>query len=405
VRHRGGAVEPATVDALLEVADGRPGILVAGAGAGAGDAPGDGEPVLALGRTLGWPVLADPRAWPRRPDRVLVAAADGIVRSRSAATVLVPEVVVHLGAPHASKGLAAWNAATAAAGAEHVLVVPDGRYRDPERLASLVLHAAPADLARSVVARVAAPTVVPDWLGRWRAAEDAAQDAIDAVLHAHGDEVSEIGLARALFARLTPESTLVVSSSMPVRDVEWYAKPRVGAPRVLANRGANGIDGVTSTVLGAAAAVDPPGRRDVVGLLGDLAFLHDVSGLVWGRAEACPSATLVVVDNAGGGIFNFLGYAGELDAARFERGFATPQRADIASVAAAFGWASTPLTSLADLDAALATGRAGEGITVVVARTDRQQNVALHAELNRVVAAAVDRALEGDRAESAGATP
>src|SRR6185437_7240391 len=116
-----------------------------------------------------------------------------------------------------------------------------------------------------------------------------------------------------LFGLLPAAARVVVSSSMPVRDLEWYAPPTAAPPEVLANRGVNGIDGVTSTALGVAAAGDGP----VVAVLGDLAFLHDVSGLVQvGRGPMEGSCTLLVVDNGGGGIFNFLPQATAVDEAR-----------------------------------------------------------------------------------------
>ena len=410
---RGGAASDAAVGSLL-AAVGRSarGVIVAGDGAtGAGGddpgdtgegggraapgAPGTGTPsrrvaAIELARALRWPVLADPRAWPRTPDPCVVASAAAIARSPAATGALRPDVVVHLGAPHASKAVAAWTAATARLGTHHVLVDPYGRYQDPDRTAATVVAADPAELSRRAANSVlTAPAGA--WLERWIAADAAAQRAIDGVLADHA-ECTEPGVARALHAAVPEGATIVVSSSMPVRDLEWFAGARAGAPRVIANRGANGIDGVVSTVLGAAAA-RARAEGPVLGLMGDLAFLHDVSGLVWGQAEQPPDATLVVVDNGGGGIFDFLPYATELDGRSFDRAFATPQRADVAVVARAFGCTVRELGALAELAPAVAVATADRGITVVIARTDRKANVALHAELEHAVTAAVDDAL------------
>jgi 2-succinyl-5-enolpyruvyl-6-hydroxy-3-cyclohexene-1-carboxylate synthase len=128
-------------------------------------------------------------------------------------------------------------------------------------------------------------------------------------------------------------------------------------------------------------------------LIGDLAFLHDVSALVWGSAEKRPSATLVVIDNAGGGIFNFLPYATSLDEATFERGFGTPQACDIGQIALAFGCGVLVVEQMSDLAAALAEAGTRGGLQVVLARTERRANVALHDELYAAVAAAVDEAV------------
>ena len=193
------------------------------------------------------------------------------------------------------------------------------------------------------------------WSEGWAEAEAAAQHAIEGALGRHA-EVTEPGLARALYAWSPPSSTVVASSSMPVRDLEWFAAPRSDPPRVLANRGANGIDGVTSTTLGVTAAAGGTGGP-VVGLIGDLAFLHDSTALVRGRREPALATVLVVVDNGGGGIFSFLPQASGLDEAYFERLFGTPQRIDVADLARAAGCDTIEVTSQQEvpeqLDAAL----------------------------------------------------
>jgi 2-succinyl-5-enolpyruvyl-6-hydroxy-3-cyclohexene-1-carboxylate synthase len=280
--------------------------------------------------------------------------------------------------------------ATAAGGAAHVLVDPYGRFQDPDRLATSVIVADPGELARAAAERLhGAATSNGRWLAAWRAADDSAQQAIDEVLARYG-EVTEPGVARELFAVAPRDAAIVASSSMPIRDLEWFTRPRPGAPLVLANRGANGIDGVTSTVLGVASARAAADRGPTIGLIGDLAFLHDVSALVWGAAEERPDATLVVVDNAGGGIFNFLPYSASLDEASFERAFGTPQACDLGHVALAFGCGATVVEKLADLGEALAGAIAEGGLQVVLVRTERRANVRLHEELHAAIAAAVD---------------
>ena len=179
---------------------------------------------------------------------------------------------------------------------------------------------------------------------------------------------------------------------MPVRDLEWFAAPRPDPPRVLANRGANGIDGVVSTTLGVAAASAGTGGP-VVGLLGDLAFLHDSASLVRGRREPTVPAVFIVLDNGGGGIFSFLPQASELDEASFERLFGTPQKVDVADVARAAGCGVIEIASVREvpirLDEALGH-TARRGPTVVVVRTDRKENVALHTELEAETALALE---------------
>ena len=139
-------------------------------------------------------------------------------------------------------------------------------------------------------------------------------------------------MAAELGARLPPEATLVVASSMPIRDVETFFPVRADPPRVLANRGANGIDGTVSTAFGVAAAASGP----AVLLIGDVALAHDVGGLLAARRLDLP-LVIVLLHNDGGGIFDFLPVAGEGDA--FERHVATPHGLDFAHAAALYGLA------------------------------------------------------------------
>jgi 2-succinyl-5-enolpyruvyl-6-hydroxy-3-cyclohexene-1-carboxylate synthase len=189
-------------------------------------------------------------------------------------------------------------------------------------------------------------------------------------------------VARAVVSGLPEGGMLMVSSSMPVRDVEWYAEPRHKID-VVANRGANGIDGVISTAVGVAAGTDAP----VVALLGDLAFLYDAGALV-GAPRRPVALTLVVVDNDGGGIFSFLPQAGALPAGQFERYWGTPHGADILAIAAAYGAEAIEVADRSQLDRVLGCARQ-PGVRVALVRSDRAANVAAHDRLHAAVAAAV----------------
>ena len=247
------------------------------------------------------------------------------------------------------------------------------------------MRAVPGTLCRRAADALAGSGERPaGWLDAWDSAEAAAQLAIDEVLGGSG-ELTEPGVARRLVADVPAHSRLVVSSSMPIRDVDAYARPREGAPTVFANRGANGIDGVVSTVLGVAASGVSAGKSRGTGrsfgLLGDLAFFHDLSALVRGAHEGVVDATVVVVDNAGGGIFSFLPYAPDLETGLFERALAAPQSPDLAAVGTALGCRVHQAASPAEFSAVLADAGAGRGIQLVVVRTERAANVAVHAAL------------------------
>ncbi|HUR24236.1 MAG TPA: 2-succinyl-5-enolpyruvyl-6-hydroxy-3-cyclohexene-1-carboxylic-acid synthase [Acidimicrobiales bacterium] len=371
-----GVPLPALVDELAGL--GGRGVIVAGAGAG--------EPaaVEALAAVLRWPLLADPRSGCRTSAPTTVSAADALLRVGSFASDLRPDAVLRLGAPWASRVVGEWLADL---DAPQYLVDPHCAWLDPSRTAAVLVTADPTRLAWAVAGAANLRPAPERWLVRWQDAEAAAQTAIDAELVVLGAEgaANEPAIVRALADALPQRSTLVVASSMPIRDMEWFGRPREGL-RVLSNRGANGIDGVVSTALGVAAA----GRGATFALVGDLAFLHDAGGLRAGAAsDTVVDCTVVVVDNGGGGIFSFLPQASTLPPATFERLLGTPHDVDLVAVARAFGASADEVVSVKELLTAIEPTGRGEGARVVVVRTDRAANVTVHDRLHRAVGEAV----------------
>ncbi|MBP7631663.1 MAG: 2-succinyl-5-enolpyruvyl-6-hydroxy-3-cyclohexene-1-carboxylic-acid synthase [Acidimicrobiales bacterium] len=355
-------------------------LVVAGAGCG------DAAVLLAAAARLGWPVLADPRSGCRTGDPVVVTTADVWLRLPAVAEELRPDLVLRLGEPPASKVVASW---LAACGARQVAVERHGRWLDADRSAAVVLRGDPAE----VVTRLASAgvgTADPTWAGRWHDLDRAAVEVLERHLADEAVDLTDPAVARAVARELhqRADAALVVSSSMPVRDLEWYGGS-TGSTRVLANRGANGIDGVVSTAVGVALQRRGTGAPTVA-LVGDLAFLHDTNALI-GLAGRCVDLTVVVVDNDGGAIFSFLPPARELAPERFELLFGTPHGTDLPALARAH---HLPVTEVAPGDGVGGFTRVlrqavdGGGVQVVVARTDRAANVAAHDALHRAVHAA-----------------
>jgi 2-succinyl-5-enolpyruvyl-6-hydroxy-3-cyclohexene-1-carboxylate synthase len=179
-------------------------------------------------------------------------------------------------------------------------------------------------------------------------------------------------VAAELGVRLPPQATLVVASSMPVRDVETFFPARPDPPRVLSNRGANGIDGTVSTAFGVAAASDGP----VVLLTGDVALAHDIGGLL-AAARLGLRLAIVLLDNDGGGIFDFLPVSREGEA--YETHVATPHGLDFAHAAELYGCDHVRAETPEDFRAALDGALVADGTTIIAVRTDRKENVGLHA--------------------------
>ncbi len=370
------------VEALARHSGGRV-VVVAGAGAG------PPRMVFEAAARLGWPLLADGRSRARLAAPGVVAAADAIARSEGALSELRPDAVVVLGAPWASRALGAAVARWAGEGTEVVAADPFWRWRDPDRVVTTMVAAEPGGFLAEV-AQCAGPCPgVNPYAEAWQAAEDAAQGVFEAELDEEG-RLDEPRLARWLLRLLPEEAVVVAASSMPVRDLEWFGPRLERPPEMWANRGVNGIDGVTSTALGCAAA----GRR-VVALVGDLAFFHDLSALVVPTPSgASLPAVVVVADNGGGGIFSFLPQARLVAAERFEALFATPMAAPVAETARGLGAVVAEVATVGELAEALADPPAGV-VVVRAAVPSRGDNVARHEALNRVAVQAIEAAVRG----------
>ncbi len=363
---------PDDVERLAQaVAETPRGLVVAGWGTSA-----DPVAVDRFAAAAGWPVLADVVSGLRGGPNA-VSTYDALLRHGSFASGHQPDVVVRLGAAPTGRATNAWLSGVAA----QVLVDPDRAWLDPARAATERVVADPSALLDTVADRLErrGQGSGSKWLSGWMAAEAAARAAIDDLVDSWASPF-EGRIARDLAGCLPDGATLVVGSSMPVRDLESFARPRRGL-HMVANRGASGIDGFSSTVLGVAAVSDGP----VVALGGDLTFLHDVGGLL-GAARRDIDATFVVVDNDGGGIFSFLPQADLSE--HFERLFATPHGTDLAEVAAAFGIPAHRVATAGEVIPAVEESLATGGVRVLIVTTDRAENMARHADVWAAVAAA-----------------
>ena len=371
------------IDDLAHRLAGRRGVIVAGD-------PGCGYAITAyaaaatvLASVLHWPLLACPRSGTRVEGGNIVSHFDGIVRSQKAARELAPDVVLRLGAPPASKVLGQWLRAT---GAEQIVVHSPGTYHDPDHIVEVHIEADVAntvDRLTTAVSRVVgeqgAGSVDFSWSGAWRNAEEAAETSIVATLA--DDVLCDPRVAREVAASAR---IVVASSSMPIRDIEWYA-PTGDGLLVYANRGANGIDGVIATAIGVASELGA-----VTVYVGDEAFVHDVSSLAMlvGRGL---DVRIVVANNDGGAIFSYLPQASTVDSGTFEKLFGTPHGTDIGAIARGFGLRVENPRSVTELRAALAS----LGPSVIVVDTDRAESHAVHGRLNVAIGEAVDAALLG----------
>jgi 2-succinyl-5-enolpyruvyl-6-hydroxy-3-cyclohexene-1-carboxylate synthase len=342
------------------------------------------EPLAHLARASGFPILAEPTSQLRQGphDRShVIAAYDLLLRDERFARSVVPDFVLRFGAMPTSKPLGSWLEAS---GASEIVVDPYGGWNEPTNRAAAILRADPTELASGWAARLEKePRPAP---ANWIAAEAAAQAALDAALSGTDSDarsgeaaISEPALHRALGSVHADGDLVYTASSMPIRDQESFLAAGEGDALFLCNRGANGIDGLISSGIGAAHA---SGRPTTI-VSGDLGLLHDLGGLAALRDVSTP-VRIVVIDNGGGGIFHFLPQEQALGGEEFEALLGTPRGVDVAKAAALFDLPHRRLESLSELPEALA---AGTGLIEV--RTNRQTNVATHRHLQQRVQAAL----------------
>ncbi|MCW2894309.1 MAG: 2-succinyl-6-hydroxy-2,4-cyclohexadiene-carboxylate synthase, partial [Actinomycetia bacterium] len=349
-----------------------------------GDGNYDAAALVELAERAGWPILAEPSSGARRGPNALTGyqyllAAPEFMAARR------PEVIISAGRPGLTRPQSALLA-IARAGApavRHVVVGSGpGMWADPQRAATDV---APA------ICLAGAPRKAPaGWLDAWRDADAAATGAAGAVLDAAAAwaGLAEPEVARGLVAALPRGAVLWCGNSLSVRDIDLLLPPRTDT-RVIASRGASGIDGTFSTAAGAALAhaAEHPGAV-AFALIGDLSLLHDAPGLAIGPAEPRPDLCVVVVNNDGGGIFEGLEPARFKDASAgadgpsvFERVFGTSHGASLEQLAAAFGVPYTLVERPGDLAKALAPAGGGTGPRIVEARTGRAASEDLRARM------------------------
>jgi 2-succinyl-5-enolpyruvyl-6-hydroxy-3-cyclohexene-1-carboxylate synthase len=338
----------------------KPAVIVAGR-----SERGIGATLAAFADRAAIPLLADPLSGARQGPAA-IAHYDALLRNPWPHT---PELVLRFGDLPTSKPLRTWLTGLDAL---QVSFDPEAAWQDPTGSVGTIITADPRTTLDALAPRRQRKR---DWLDTWHAADRTAAAAIADTL----TELSEPRVAAELGSTLPDNATLVVASSMPIRDVETFFPARETAFRTLSNRGANGIDGTVSTALGVAAAANGP----VVLLIGDVALAHDIGGLL---AASRFKLTIVLLDNDGGGIFHFLPAAGQGDA--FIEHIATPHGLDFAHAAALYGCEYERAADIDSFRAALARALAADRTTIVCVRTDREQNVALHRRVWESVRAA-----------------
>lgn len=329
--------------------------------------PALGQALAKLAGATGYPILAEPTSQVRmgtHPREAVVWAYDAIARSRPQA--LDPDLVIRFGDMPTSKPLRRWLEDLDAAA--QLVVDPTGSWSEPTRRAGLLLRAEPVALADDLASRLSRlGSAARTWADLWARAGDAAAREIEAELGGI-HEPTEPGVHWALAEAYADGELVYTASSMPIRDQESFLRAAHGDVLFLSNRGANGIDGTVSSAIGAAAASGRPGWL----IIGDLALHHDSNGLA--ALRHCPvPVRVVVLNNDGGGIFEFLPQADQVSRSEFESIFGTPLGLDTSRLAALYDVEFHRLAEIGHL-----AGLPRDRHLIAEVRVDRTANLAVH---------------------------
>ncbi|HHY72587.1 MAG TPA: 2-succinyl-5-enolpyruvyl-6-hydroxy-3-cyclohexene-1-carboxylic-acid synthase [Bacillus bacterium] len=368
----------------LELQEVKRGIIVCGPL----DMPCFAEEVVKLGETLGFPILADPLSQLRcggHNKNLVIDSYDAFLRDEYISKTLIPDVVIRFGAMPVSKAVLLFLKKNPQI--KQIIIDGDGLWRDPTLLATEVIHCNPVlfckDLAAVEFFKTHKATDMR-WIEHWITADSIAGD----VLRTFGNEEEEFeGQVVLRIANSLPDhSTLFVGNSMPIRDVDSFFLNNERNIRIMANRGANGIDGTISTALGVSTVGEP-----LVLLLGDLTFYHDLNGLLAAKLYQL-NATIVIINNEGGGIFSFLPQSEHPK--NFEMLFGTPLGLDFSYVVKMYNGHFTRINHWDELSEAIKNCKNVGGLNVIEVRTDRSLNVAKHRKIWNIANQKIKQSLD-----------
>ncbi|RIW35622.1 2-succinyl-5-enolpyruvyl-6-hydroxy-3-cyclohexene-1-carboxylic-acid synthase [Bacillus salacetis] len=376
-----GGVSHAVIERLASVLSGKTkGLIVCGPQTDAGAA---GE-VVRLAEKLHFPVLADPLSSLRsgaHGKSHIIDGYDSFLRNAKVKSAMSPDIVIRVGAMPVSKALTLYLKDQ---DADHWVIDSGGMWRDPSGIATEMIYADEGEVLNSLSAALEGLGHGEEWLDKWVEINRRTQE-ITAEFSAESEILDEGTAVKRLIESLPGNSVIFASNSMPIRDLDTFFMNNDKNITAMANRGANGIDGVVSTAMGISASGLPTYL-----VIGDLAFYHDMNGLLAGKMYGL-NLKILLVNNNGGGIFSYLPQADEKE--HFEHLFGTPANLDFVHAAGLYGAHYKQAVSIDEFTDALAEWETTPGLSIIEAVTNRQENVRNHREMWNIVSREIEKLL------------
>ncbi|RLQ97840.1 2-succinyl-5-enolpyruvyl-6-hydroxy-3-cyclohexene-1-carboxylic-acid synthase [Falsibacillus albus] len=362
-------IDPKQVEGLLDLLlHEEEGVIVCGPI----DDPEFSKEVIHLAEFLGYPILADPLSQLRsghESPQIILEGYDAILRSVDAKNELQPKVVIRFGAMPVSKSTMQFMQGLTEA--SHIVVDSGGGWRDPSSMSTVMIYGGEAEFCKTISAIKNEIARKSGWLSKWQAMNEIAVRNLQEVKAI--EEIDEGKIFCELAKLLPNESALFIGNSMPIRDVDTFFFKTNKNITLYANRGANGIDGVVSSALGASVYNEP-----MFLVIGDLSFFHDMNGLLAARMNEL-NLSIILINNNGGGIFSYLPQAQH--AKHFEKLFGTPLNMEFKAAGELYGASYAKVNDWNDFEVFVSEAANTKGISIIEVPTDRQKNVQAHRKL------------------------
>jgi 2-succinyl-5-enolpyruvyl-6-hydroxy-3-cyclohexene-1-carboxylate synthase len=346
------------------------------------------EMVLELADRLNFPILADPLSQLRSGSHStenVIDAYDTFLRSGEAKDYLKPTIVLRFGSMPVSKALTIFLKENHQA--EHLVVDGGGGWRDPAALSTEMIYCNETIFCQQLLSELKA-NKNQQYLHKWQALNRLTKENLTAIRDTA--ELSEPRLFYQLAEMLPENANLFVGNSMPIRDLDSFFHNNRKSIRILANRGANGIDGTVSTALGAASVSQQPSYL----VLGDLTFFHDLNGLLAAKLYDI-NMTIIVINNNGGGIFSFLPQAEHPK--HFELLFGTPLDLDFEHVVRMYNGKFTRIQDWDHFGAVMESSKTTHGLNVIEVVTKRDRNTEEHRKMWNLVSQEISKYVNGEQ--------
>ncbi|MBO1005976.1 2-succinyl-5-enolpyruvyl-6-hydroxy-3-cyclohexene-1-carboxylic-acid synthase [Pseudogracilibacillus auburnensis] len=351
------------------------------------DEPDFPNAVQMLAIKLGFPILADPLSQVRSNvagEHSIIDSYDAILKSEEARDALQPELIIRFGGIPVSKSLSIFL--NGIQNAEHVVVDGSSGWRDPNNVATKMIFSDETELCKEMAGMISDKKKKSSWMNTWKSLDEITKQTIATSIIPQ-NELDEGKVIYELAKLLPVESTVFVGNSMPIRDMDTFFHVTEKNIRIMANRGANGIDGVVSTALGASIY-----ERPLFLVIGDLSFFHDLNGLLAAKMHKL-NINIIVINNDGGGIFSFLPQANE--PTYFDLLFGTPTGLNFEHAVKMYHGQYTKVLAWEDFHVAMMEAVSHEGLNVIEVPTDRAKNLTSHRQIWEHVSREINKFLQG----------